>query len=251
MNTFALGRAFQAAGADMGVATQMQYNQAMSQQQAAQRLQAQSAHDGFMKSMQDSRIAAEANQTQSNREQQQGQFDQRMAATQAQTAATNAYRTQTLGLKKISLAQSGALDSIRGKQVKADIAKTVAATNKLKSSGPTGVPTQYDLVHTQALLVDTIGKVNAQLTSNPSKAQAQTLNGVLNSLTQNLASVQNALKVHYPAPSGPAPIVNAPAGAQPPVGARMAIGPGGQKLFYVNGQFVSYGDAQAGTGSGP
>lgn len=236
MNGFALGKAFQAVGNDLGVSTQIQFDQSMEQQQAAQRMQAQQANDNFRKMLADSNHTFEANQNAAKMAQQKSEFD----TTSQQRAQANASRED---YQNKMLAIAGTRAHTASQTAAATIAHLNAETKKALSPKSSGAPSMANLMNLNARLTEAIGaeqqKVGTMgLTGKPLQEAEATI--------QQLQAQQKQVQAMMQAPTAgngsPTPAAPAPshiAAGPPPDG---TVGMYQGKMMVVqNGRLVPYG----------
>lgn len=241
MDTFALGRAFQAAGSDMGIATQIQYNQAMSQQEGAQKLQAQSAHDNFMQNLQAQRDTANANMKAAELGQQRSEFNQSLHQKGQAITNTKNYQNERAGTAN-RLANSTI--QVHQAEIKKLNSQATAAVN-----GKLSLPELYRTANETTMAINKLNTGTQSL--GQTKAQQRQTAQSIAALTANLGRINALINSNHTGGSSPGGITTAPQGWTPPHGTPTSHNPTtGQVVYYVNGQWMAAPNSAQGAPSG-
>ena len=220
MNGFALGKAFQAVGNDLGVSSQIQFDQSMQQQMGAQRAAATQAHDQFMQKMNAQHETFTNNQNQQKMAQQSNEFGQRMAATTSHNQAMEAQGAQRTSAYVAA--------------TRANIARSHAEVKKVMSSvsgsGGSKPPTQSDLLALNARLLGQMNGLHVKMATGAIPAGDKNTARTLQQLQAEQQKIQTLLAGHAAQTSA------APAQAQPLSATNPTTG---QRVYLVNGQWTS------------
>lgn len=162
MNGFALGKAFQAVGNDLGVSTQIQFDQSMQQQAGAQRAAMQTAHDQFMQKLSAQNNASRQNIADQELQQRRAEFTQRMQATEAHNKALEGQGAQRVAQGAQRTSAYMATSAANVKRLNAETQKLLNANSGAGGSKP---PTQADLLNTNARLLGMISAIQGKLST--------------------------------------------------------------------------------------